>query len=327
MLAEHVNPSTTLIYLLGWQRGEKANFPTPKPEFGDFLKTAHAYGFRVMPYTTVAGISPSDPLYPAFEKFQLRHPTQGHKIGYRLDDPSYPDPLAYINPASNAFRKYVVAQHKKVYETYPIDAFHLDINTLFRNDANGLIDGLTCAEGNILLHKELMEAMPGIVLGGEGVHEGTFFNTNLAQLPHNKQPHPISSFLFSPWTIPYGFHVPNPDWEPELYQPFQEAYIVWNVLPTIRIRALRMLTNPALVKTHGFLKSVRMGQSWEQTWNIDIVGTEILADVNVDGVVNILDLVIVAKYIGVERPRPHRVDVNGDGVVNILDLVLVANAF
>lgn len=45
-------------------------------------------------------------------------------------------------------------------------------------------------------------------------------------------------------------------------------------------------------------------------------------DVNGDGVVNILDLVIVANAFG--EPDP---DVNGDGTVNILDLVVVANAF
>ncbi len=45
-------------------------------------------------------------------------------------------------------------------------------------------------------------------------------------------------------------------------------------------------------------------------------------DVNEDGVVNILDLVVVANAFG--EPDP---DVNGDGVVNILDLVVVANAF
>ena len=45
-------------------------------------------------------------------------------------------------------------------------------------------------------------------------------------------------------------------------------------------------------------------------------------DVNEDGVVNILDLVIVANAFGEAEP-----DLNGDGVVNILDLVVVANAF
>ena len=45
-------------------------------------------------------------------------------------------------------------------------------------------------------------------------------------------------------------------------------------------------------------------------------------DVNADGVVNILDLVVVANGFGKDAP-----DVNGDGVVNVLDLVAVANAF
>ncbi len=329
LFAEHINPSTTLLYMIGWAdptRTLEPDYP-PDPEFGDFLKAAHSYGFRVMPRITFHGCSPNSPLYPEFEKYQFRDPITGRKLGYSLNDPTYDFPTAYINPAAKEFRKYMVEQMKTLYETYPIDALHLDINTSVDNDANGLIDGLTAAEGNVLLHQELAAAMPGIVLGGEGVHEVTFFNTNLAQQPRksfNEQPHPISSFLFSSWTIPYGFHVPNPDWEPEFYQPFQEAYIVWNVLPTIRIRAPGMLTNPNMVRTRGFLKSVRIGQSWEQTWNID-VGMDIVGDVNEDGVVNVLDLVLVAADFGVENPS--NTDINGDGVVNILDLVIVANAF
>ena len=46
------------------------------------------------------------------------------------------------------------------------------------------------------------------------------------------------------------------------------------------------------------------------------------ADVNADGIVNILDLVAVANAFGKDAP-----DVNGDGTVNVLDLVAVANAF
>ena len=52
------------------------------------------------------------------------------------------------------------------------------------------------------------------------------------------------------------------------------------------------------------------------------IATRSFADVNHDGVVNILDLVIVANGFGQSAPDP-----NGDGMVNILDLVQVANAF
>ena len=48
------------------------------------------------------------------------------------------------------------------------------------------------------------------------------------------------------------------------------------------------------------------------------------SDVNGDGVVNILDLVLVAQAFDEYNANA---DVNGDGVVNILDLVLVASTF
>ena len=53
------------------------------------------------------------------------------------------------------------------------------------------------------------------------------------------------------------------------------------------------------------------------------------ADVNTDGVINILDLTLVASHFGEtptadQSPNP---DVNGDGSVNILDLTLVASHF
>ena len=48
------------------------------------------------------------------------------------------------------------------------------------------------------------------------------------------------------------------------------------------------------------------------------------ADANRDGVVNVLDLVLVSQYFG----QAHRqADINGDGIVNILDLVFVAQHF
>ena len=49
-----------------------------------------------------------------------------------------------------------------------------------------------------------------------------------------------------------------------------------------------------------------------------------LADLNSDGIVNILDLIRVAQGLGTNETE---VDVNGDGVVNVFDLVFVANQF
>ena len=48
-------------------------------------------------------------------------------------------------------------------------------------------------------------------------------------------------------------------------------------------------------------------------------------DVNNDGIVNILDLLLVALHLG--RSGETDFDLNSDGIVNIYDLLLVANAF
>ena len=47
-------------------------------------------------------------------------------------------------------------------------------------------------------------------------------------------------------------------------------------------------------------------------------------DINRDGQVSILDIILIAKHLGETAPANSAVDVNGDGVVSILDLILVA---
>ena len=48
------------------------------------------------------------------------------------------------------------------------------------------------------------------------------------------------------------------------------------------------------------------------------------ADVNEDGVINVLDMVLVARHFGESVPPNSEIDINADGIVNILDLILVA---
>ena len=58
----------------------------------------------------------------------------------------------------------------------------------------------------------------------------------------------------------------------------------------------------------------------------DTEAPSIAADVNNDGSVNVLDLVVIASELG-NTGINLAVDVNGDGVINVLDLILVAGMF
>ena len=58
---------------------------------------------------------------------------------------------------------------------------------------------------------------------------------------------------------------------------------------------------------------------------ITVEGQQATGDVNRDGQVSILDMVLVAGQFGKTVPANSAVDVNGDGVISILDLIIVAS--
>ena len=57
---------------------------------------------------------------------------------------------------------------------------------------------------------------------------------------------------------------------------------------------------------------------------ITVKGEQTTGDVNRDGQVSILDMVLVARHLGKTVPANSDVDLNSDGIVNILDLILVS---
>ena len=266
-LAEQIDPTKTLLYVVTWRRdGHDQNYPdyTPKPELGRFVKSAHQHGFRVMLHTNLVGVSPYHPLYADFQKSQFRDPWSGNLIGWKWEQTEDPKRHAWINLANSAFRELFVQQLKQVWEEYQVDAFHLDISHAMVNDANGLIEGLNAGQGNVLMHKELAEAMPGVVFSGEFLHEVTFFRESFAQLrkplPEAK-PHPISAFLYSPYTLLYGhLGFPNPDQDPLSYQEWLDSYESWGVLPTLKLWWSEQL-EPEYAGTQRLLSVAR---AWQQ---------------------------------------------------------------
>ena len=267
-LAEKIDPTKTLLYVVDkWRKDNyDVNYPdyTTRDGFQTFLEAAHQYGFRVMLHTNLLGISPYHPLYAEFQKYQFRDPWNGNRIGWRWKETQDLKRHAFINPASSNFRKLFVQQLKAVWEKYKVEGFHLDVSHLVVNDANGLIEGLNAAQGNALLHQELAEAMPGVVFSGESLHEVTFFRESFAQRwPLNTavKPHPVSTFLFSPYTSFYGYlGMPNPDTDTSRYQKFLDSYESWGILPTFRYRNIEQLEP----ERAGMQKLLSIARAWQQ---------------------------------------------------------------
>ena len=272
-LAEQVDPAKTLLYLNQWRKDDyDVNYPdyTAKPEFGRFVEAARQYGFRVMLHANLVGVAPYHPLYVDLQQFQFRDPWNGNLYGWRWEQTDAPYRHAFINLANSTFRKILVSRLKDVWQKYRVDAFHLDVSHFVVNDANGLIEGLNAGQGNVLMHKELAEAMPGVVFSGEHLHEVTFFRESFAQrwklppdwdLTRRSTPHPISAFLFSPYTLPYGYlGMPNPDRGPQLYQEYLDAYEIWGVLPTLRLLLVADL-EPERMRTQELLS---IAQTWQE---------------------------------------------------------------
>ena len=315
-LATWVDPTKTVVMAKEWANPQEwsrrpyEHHPIydPMPELGNFLEVAKRHGFRVILYSDMHTFSVDNPLYPEFIQYQYRDPWTGELVGN-----------ASMNPASSAFRELLVNQLKEVWDAYDFAGFFMDTSYYAINDANGLIDGLNSAQGGALLYKELGEAMPGVIFMGERLHEGTFGFESFAQRPivRNVHAHPISTFLFSPFTHAISDAPVNPDRDPVVHQEILNYNEIVGVMPTLNAWDATQLLKPEYVGTQ---KVLAMVGGWQQRYGLN-------GDVNNDGQVNILDLTLVGHNFG-SIPLTHRqADVDGDGVVNVLDLILISNMF
>ena len=329
-LATKVDPTKTVVMVKEWtvaqewSRDPIDTEPTydPVPELRHFCEVAKRHGFRVVLYTSMHACSPLHPLYTEFIQYHYRDPWTGELMIVR--DPIRNNQIrdVMINVASSAFREIFVSELKEVWDTHDLDGFFLDTSYYAINDGNGLIEGLNSAQGGALLYRELAEAMPGAIFAGERFHEGTFALESFAQIAvswiEHAEPHPISSFLFSPFTHFISGSNKNPDHDLVYYHTVLGLSDVWGIMPTLLIWKMEQFLFPEeWPNTHEVF--ARAGD-WQPLYGLN-------GDINGDGQVNILDVVLVGQNLGA-TPLAHRqADVNGDGLVNVLDLILVANMF
>ena len=252
-LAERLDPARTVLYVPSWRAsGYDRDYPSyDKPLDGlkPFIDRAHALRFRVMLHVNYFGVDPKDPLYEQFEPYQVRDCFGNHERQWWLWTRAEPEiRFAYINPALKAWRDLFTKRMVELCKTYNVDALHLDQTLCIYNDHNGRIDGLSMVEGNLALHRQLREALPDVALSGEGLNEVTYRHEAFAQrhafgVNHTDATwdrhrlalaHPISSYLFRPYTIINGYLGCAPPSRGQLYAAWNEAYEHWGVIPTLK---------------------------------------------------------------------------------------------
>ncbi|MEW6355999.1 MAG: DUF6259 domain-containing protein [Planctomycetota bacterium] len=255
-LKRRIPPSVTLLYIPNWRKdGYDKNYPdyTAHEEFGEFVKYAMGLGYHVMPHMNYFGCDPKNPAYEQFKEWQFRDPHKKELQWWipplqRMKPDTEPTiKFAYIHPGSKAWRDDLTKRLVEVQRQYGFDAIHLDQTLCMYNHPGGKVDGLYAPQGNILLHKQLREAMPNVALSGEGLDEVTCQYEAFAQRHASHAVnhvfgtwdegfiacgHPISSYFLAPYTTIYGYlGMCNPS-NQGLYLGWKRAYENWGVIPT-----------------------------------------------------------------------------------------------
>ena len=302
-----------------------------KPGMKEFAKSVRDMGFPLVFVINSRGVFPEEGTYGRFKKYQIIDPWSGKGHTYGTHGVSGQEWHIYVNPASLEWQNHLVRQIKRIYEEIPFDGVFLDVSHLVPNDHNGDMYNMRAPQGARQLRNMLLKELPGLVLFGEWNHEvflnqGSFVGDGLGI----EGAHPISNFLFHPFIRSLSPRV-RPTTEPNEIYAYLDAIQTRKQLPGLYVwHAWQLnMTHPwhtediAHLEVRKLIKAVTLWQNDSSLNWVDIFRTTqpaVLYDVSGDGVVNILDLVMVANGMGYAHP-----DMNCDGVVNILDLVIVAN--
>ena len=206
-----VVPSQTLLFNTNWIDGSKgAIMPywSPSERGKRFNQEARARGFRTMFFANYIGVTPNHPRFDEFRPHVIRNAYSGNLEGWNLEGEWSAQTgiqLYYVNPALKAWREEQIGQFRQLFSEAPADGLFIDQTFLIFNDGNGLLNGESTLDGNLAFHEELVEALPGVALGGESVNEITM------QFESFWEHHPLSlNFPTSESGEPLGWKI-EPD--------------------------------------------------------------------------------------------------------------------
>lgn len=281
LLATRVDPTRTLILLVDWRESSfDLNYPDymPSSRAKPFVEKAHELGFRVMLHTNLLGVSTTHPAFESMKRYQLRSAdtlTEQGWLWYNLPEGD-PRRFAFISPASAEFRKLFIDNVRLAVEELNPDALHLDAGSGILNDGNGLIDGLNTTQGIVQFHKELIQAFPNLVFGGESTNELVApFNWFAQRWTAPTPTHPISTYLFGDKVHFYGF-LDQPDPDEAGYASYVQRYEGQGVLPTPIITSTNDLSEDRkrMSSLLGIIKQFQQYQ-FEPDWGSDWAEQEI----------------------------------------------------
>jgi len=270
LLQQHVQPDKTLLYMTNWR--EEMPYLLPNNQISDkgkqFNSEARKRGFRTMYFSNYWAISPNHPRFDDFKPYLVRNLYTGRYEGWNLrpDDWSRAGgnvfQLYYVNPASKKWRQFQIDEYKALFEESPADGLFLDQTYNIFNDK--LIDGMTMIEGNVVYHRQLAEALPGIAFGGENVSEITFpyesffemhplgfeytedddgqYRWKIAPEGFDRMV-PIMTRFLHPYTRPFGY-LGFPETHSKFYPAWRDAVAKYGGIPTITKPTFDELNDP-----------------------------------------------------------------------------------
>lgn len=248
------DPAKTLLYLPGYaEHGIDSHAPDYEPGellggaagFRSLVAKAHGLGYRVMIHTNVLAMTYTHRRFAAFKRHQVVDVFgRPQSWGLDMDGDWLAEPyFAYINPGVRAWTNLMVRTIRSLVARFKIDGVFLDQTLLAFNTLRGpnFLAGMRSH-----IHR-LHQAFPGILFGGEGLHEHVVAELPMAQIHgidsiaevHGldgratwRSAHPISTYLFSPYTR-FTAHLLTRHPSHPHFAMQEEAYARLGVLPAL----------------------------------------------------------------------------------------------